>query len=130
MLKYILNGYEVRIIYPHRIFDTEDDGRIPVKDFRKAMEELGEPLQRSFTFQLFPLILKHQFLCLSHQFKCLSRQFKCLSHQFKCLSKQFKCLSHQLNDMLRAADPYKEGSIRYRGNYREPVIYVLAEFLL
>ena len=87
-----------------------------MKDFRKAMEELGEPLPRSFTFQFFPLILKHQFLCLSHQFKCLSRQFKCLSHQFKCLSKQFKCLSHQLNDMLRAADPYKEGSIRYKGN--------------
>ena len=48
-----------------------------------------------FTFQFFPVMLKHQFLCLSHQ---------------------FKCLSHQLNDMLRAADPHKEGSIRYRGN--------------
>ena len=66
-----------------------------MKDFRKAMEELGEPLQRSFTFQFFPVMLKHQFLCLS---------------------RQFNCLSHQLNDMLRAADPYKEGSIRYKGN--------------
>jgi len=50
-----------------RIFDTEDDGRIPLRDFRKAMEELGDPLS-----------------------------------------------SQQLDDLLKAADPYREGAIRYR----------------
>merc|ERR1719180_108130 len=31
-----------------RIFDTEDDGRIPLRDFRKAVEQLGDPLSRIF----------------------------------------------------------------------------------
>jgi len=50
-----------------RIFDTEDDGRIPLRDFRKAMEQLGDPLS-----------------------------------------------SQQLDGLLKAADPYREGAIRYR----------------
>ena len=45
-LLYVLKYLFIKI--PDRVFDTEDDGRIPVKDFRKAMEELGDPLSRFF----------------------------------------------------------------------------------
>ena len=78
-----------------RIFDTEDDGRIPVKDFRKAMEELGDPLSRWYLNKLQTFSVK--VLCIDCRLLSI------------CL------FSHQLENLLKAADPYQEGAIRYRG---------------